>query len=149
MAMLYHVTISSENADEIKLDTESKVTLSEVKIMFDTIDNNVIKKGAGMLARITIKGTITDDEKAKGSILGLFYWSKSEDSDEWYRTVDVSIMRDKDKPYRKYRFERMFVVDYTETYTAATSSSQSSQETTVFELVLTQDGGNFETITSF
>ena len=148
--MLCHVTISSESVDEIKLDSENKVTVSEIKIKFDTIDNSVVKKGVGMLARITIKGMITDDEKSKDQILGLFNWSKSEDSDEWYRTVDINIMKDKEKASRKYHFERMFVVDYTEHYTMSSSvQGKSSQETTMFELELTQGENNFESINSF
>ena len=145
--MIYKVKIIAEDKSEILLghkdDKADKNTIKKVAIMFDTIDENVYSKGAGMLARMTIEGDIKDDGKNTDQLIELFNWSKSEESEEQYRTVEVEIWN-KTTRNRVYHFERMFIVDYYEIYCSGNSGNVSSQDATKFVLKLTQQENSFD-----
>ena len=148
--MDYKVKIIAEDGTEIpfghKEEKSDKNTIKKVDIIFDTIDENVYSKGAGMLARLTIEGDIKDDGSNMEQVRGLFNWAKSEESEEQYRTVEVEIWNNTTR-HRVYIFERMFVVDYEEIFDS--SGSTNSQEATKFILKLTQQENNFEKIKTF
>ena len=114
--------------------------------MFDTIDDKVYSKGAGMLARMTIEGDIKDDGSNMDQLIDLFNWAKSEESEEQYRTVEVEIWNSSSRR-RVYNFERMFVVDYNEIYDS--SGGKNTQDATKFVLKLTQKENNFDRAKTF
>ena len=148
--MEYKVKIIAEDGSEITFghneEKKDKNTIKKVDIIFDTIDDNVYSKGAGMLARLTIEGDIKDDGSNMQPLIGLFNWAKSEESEDQYRTVEVEIWNGSTR-HRVYNFERMFVVDYEEVYDS--SGSKNSQEATKFILKLTQQENNFEKVKTF
>ena len=148
--MEYKVKIIAEDGTEIpfghKQEKRDKNTIKKVDIIFDTIDENVYSKGAGMLARLTIEGDIKDDGSNMEQVMGLFNWAKSEESEEQYRTVEVEIWNSTTR-HRVYNFERMFVVDYEEIFDS--SGSTNSQEATKFILKLTQQENNFDKVKTF
>ena len=119
-------------------DKNDKNAIKKVDIKFDTIDENVFSKGAGMLLKMTIEGDIKQDGTTTDKLMGLFNWAKSEESEEQYRTVGVEICNG-DKRHLAYEFKNMFVVDYEEIYDA----SARSQENSKFILKLTQQENNF------
>ena len=147
--MEYKVKIIAEDGKEIKLghgeDKADKNTIKKVDIMFDTIDENVYSKGAGMLAKMTIEGDIKENGTNMEQLIGLFSWAKSEESEEQYRTVEVEIWNNTTR-HRVYNFERMFVVDYEEIYCA---SSKVPQDATKFILKLMQEENNFDKAKTF
>lgn len=148
--MEYKVKIIAEDGSEILFghqgvddDKEVTDTIKKVDIMFDTIDDNVYSKSAGMLARMTIEGDVKTDGENTDQLIALFNWAKSEESEEQYRTVEVEIWN-KTTRHRVYHFERMFVVDYEEIYDKSKKdNNQSEQDATKFILKMTQKENNF------
>ena len=145
--MEYKVKIINEAKEEILFghSEADKNTIKKVDIMFDTIDDDVYSKGAGMLARMTVEGDIKTDGSNTDCLMGLFNWAKSEKSEEQYRTVEVEVW-EKTTRLRVCNFEKMFVVDYEEIYD---SSSKNSQDATKFILKLTQQENNFDKVKTF
>ena len=145
--MEYKVKITANSGDVITLgyDEDGKTTLKLVDIMFDTIDNEVMSKSDGMLAKITIKGDIKEVEAGKGNnikqLIGLFNWSKSSESDEIYRKVEIELWTGSTR-LRCFVLEDMFVVDYNEIYVNGNNKSE-------FVLKLTQLEKSFEKINTF
>lgn len=129
--MDYKVKIIAEDKSEILFEKNIK----KVDIMFDTVEPNVVSKGAGMLARITIIGGIDTEGRNANQLTKLFDWAKSEESEEQYRTVDVEIWNSTTR-HRTFHFERMFVEDYEEEY--------DTQKDTKFTLKLIQQEHNFD-----
>jgi hypothetical protein len=148
--MEYKVKIIAEDGSEILFGyvDDEKSTIKKVAIMFDTLDDNVYRKGSGMLARMTIEGAINDNGIDTDQLIGLFNWSKSEESEEQYRTVEVEIWNGTTR-HRVYHFERMFVVDYHEIYSSGQSGKDSSQDATKFVLKLTQQENKFKAAKTF
>lgn len=144
--MEYKIKIIDEAKGEILFghSEADKNTIKKVDIKFDTIDDNVYSKGAGMLARMTVEGDIKTDGSNTESLRGLFNWAKSEESEEQYRTVEVEVW-EKTTRLRVYNFDKMFVVDYEEIY----DSSKNSQDATKFILKLTQQENNFDKAKTF
>ena len=149
--MEYKVKITANSGDIITLgyDEDGKTTLKLVNIMFDTTDNEVMSKSDGMLAKITIKGDIKEvaaNTKTNNikQLIGLFNWSKSNDSDEIYRKVEIEVWTGTTR-LRCYVFEKMFVVDYKETYIDNSDKDKKSE----FLLELTQLEKSFEEINTF
>ena len=144
--MEYKVKIIDEAKGEILFGHSGadKNAIKKVDIMFDTIDDNVYSKGAGMLARMTVEGDIKTDGSNTDCLMGLFNWAKSEESEEQYRTVEVEVW-EKTTRLRVYNFDKMFVVDYEEIY----DSSKNSQDATKFILKLTQQENNFDKVKTF
>lgn len=127
--MEYKVKITANSGDVITLgyDEDGKTTLKLIDIMFDTIENEVMSKSDGMIAKITLTGDIKEVEPGKGNnikqLIGLFNWAKSNESDEIYRKVEVELWSNKTR-LRCYVFEEMFVVDYNETYSKDKNKSE-------------------------
>lgn len=128
---------------------ENPITLNSnifsAKIWFDTIDDKVLTKSSGVLAKIEIKGRI--DEENPEPYLEMFNWAKDFKTKTLYRKVDLKVYSGTDDAdlYRHYEYGKMFVVDYQETYAA----SQDQEQNGSFTLLLTQKDGNWDDVLSF
>ena len=149
--MEFKVKITSQSGEEILLgDTgNDKNTIKQINITFDTIDENVCRKGDGSLLHLTIIGDIKYDDVEGSTTIGelkkLFEWAKSEDSYELYRTVEIEVYINQ-RPLRSYKFQKMFVEDYRENFYS--SSMRNTDKISGFELRLTQMENNFDKIES-
>lgn len=143
--MEYKIKIISEDNSEIlfghREDGQDKNTIKKVDMIFDTIDENVYSKGAGMLLRVTIEGDLKNEGTNMDQLIDLFNWAKSEESEEQYRTLEIEIWNNKTR-LRVYHFERMFIVDYEEVYDSG--GGKSSQDDSKFILKLIQQENNFD-----
>ena len=143
--ILAKITAEDGSVIELAEDNEQGNFLTSVDIQFNTPDSNVKQKPKAMLAKITITGKIeTNKNDLKPLYKALFDWSKSLDKNQGYRTVDIEIKEDdtNDDSFRKYHFEKMFVVDYREFYSG-------NNEENLFELELLQYENNFKTIETY
>ena len=151
--MFYSVKITSEDGEFVEIGNDNSETsaITDVEIKLDTINNEVKEKAMGMLAKIKIKGVIldsSDNPDSKQKYIDLFNWAKSLSKEKWYRTVEIKIYTDENREevYRKYQFEKVFVVDYFEKYSSSTSKDSKGD---TFELYLTQKENNFKSIDSY
>ena len=150
--MEFKVKITSQTGEEILFghtDTDRN-TIKQIDITFDTIDENVYRKGDGSLLHLTIFGDIKYDDVEDSTTIGehikLFNWAKSEKTEELYRTVKIEVMNN-DNKLRIYEFEKMFVEDYRESFYS--SSMRNTDKISGFELKLTQMENNFDKAKSF
>ena len=150
--MVFIVKITSDDGSVIELGkAEQEINnqgncLTNVNIYMETLDKISKKKSQAMLAKIEVFGKIDAEESKNLKLLykALFDWSKSLDKNQWYRTVDIEIKDDGgNDTFRKYHFEKMFVVDYKEFYDGT------NNENNRFELYLTQQELQFKTIEVF
>lgn len=134
------VVSGGENPIELAKD------VSKVEVFIDTVEDNVMGRASGVLAKLTVKGKI--DEKNSAPFLELFRWSKDFNSDTQYRKVELYIYSGDNESgcYRHYEFGRMFVVDYKEIYP---DSKEKSAQYGSFELNLTQQDDNWDSVESF
>jgi len=150
--MEYKVKITSQTGEEISFgyDANDRNTIKDIEIQFDTIEENVYRKGDGSLLHLKIEGDIKyDDVENKttvGELIKLFNWTRSEKSEELYRTVEIEVWN-KTTRLRAYTFEKMFVEDYAEKYHS--SSQRGTESKSGFELKLTQMENNFDKAISF
>lgn len=117
--------------------------VESVEVFFDTPDDNVTGKSAGILAHITVNGII-DGHDSKPYI-DLFNWAKDFTSEGQYRKVKISIGDSVDSTYRSYEFERMFVVDYKENYISGKDGNQLGK----FSLLMNQEANNLPKAETF
>lgn len=129
-----------ENTIEIAKD------VLQAEIFIDTINNDVMSRANGVLAKLLIKGKI--NEKNSAPSLELFRWSKDFNSDTQYRKVELYVYSGSEETgcYRHYEFGRMFVVDYKETYSDA---KEGASQYGSFELSLTQQDDSWDSVESF
>lgn len=150
--MEYRVKITSQTGEEILLGytKNDKNTIKDIEINFDTIEENVYRKGDGSLLHLKIEGDIKYDDVESlttvDALIKLFDWTRSEKSEELYRTVEIEVWNN-DIRLRAYTFEKMFVEDYTEKYHS--SSQRGAESKSGFELKLTQMENNFDKAISF
>ena len=150
--MEYKVKITSQTGEEILLghSSDDKNTIKDIEIKFDTIEENVYRKGDGSLLHLKIEGDIKYDDVESlttvDALIKLFDWTRSEKSEELYRTVEIEVWNN-DIRLRAYTFEKMFVEDYTEKYHS--SSQRGAESKSGFELKLTQMENNFDKAISF
>lgn len=139
--MSYFKMIVSGGENPIQLDKD----ISEVDVTLDTINNDVMSRSNGVLAKLCVKGSI--DETNSGPFLELFRWATDFNSETQYRKVEVYLYTGSNETggYRRYEFGKMFVVDYQEVYT----SSQDNNQYGSFELYLTQKDDNWDSVESF
>lgn len=145
--MLYTVKItSSDGKDVIQIgkfaeeDKDEISIISGINVMLDTVDENVRQKSNAMLAKLTIYGEIRLEVTDK--LIDLYNWARNPNQNKWYRTVEIEIKSSGEDVVRRYIFEKMFVVDYKETYDKEDNNCQ-------FELVLTQKENNLDNIETF
>ena len=145
--MLYTVKItSSDGKDVIQIgkfaeeDKDEISIISGINVMLDTVDENVRQKSNAMLAKLTIYGEIRLEVTDK--LIDLYNWARNPNQNKWYRTVEIEIKSSGEDVVRRYIFEKMFVVDYKETYDKEDNNCQ-------FEMVLTQKENNLDNIETF
>lgn len=122
---------------------ELKEQITGAEVFMDTINDNVENKSSGMLAKLTLSGKIREQDSA--IFIELFNWSKDFKAKTQYRKVEMAVGGAEDTIYRSYEFGKMFVVDYKETYAADKNQNQTGE----FELKLTQQDDNWESVDSF
>ena len=148
--MIYSIKITSEDGEVIELgnDTEEKSLITDIKIHLDTINDNVSEKAMGMLAKIAVKGIISNSEAAKKKYIDLFKWSKSLSRNQWYRSLVIKSYVDGTQDvHRTYQFDNVFVVDYIEEYSTTTANNDGKKDR--FELYLTQKENNLQNIDTY
>lgn len=146
--MNYYVKITDEAGKSIafgddgfsKESEKQKDEISNVIVYFDTVNDDAKSKNDSMIAKINITGPIKNTSAAK--LIELFNWSIDFKANSEYRTVEIRVYESQNL-LRTYIFERMFVVDYKETYV---SDQQGGSK---FELHLNQEENNLKTISSF
>lgn len=117
--------------------------ITNAEVFMDTINDNVENKSSGMLAKLTLKGKIR--EKDSAIFIDLFNWSKDFRGKTQYRKVEMTVGSAEDTIYRRYEFGKMFVVDYKEIYVSDKNQNQTGE----FELNLTQQDDNWDSVDSF
>ena len=149
--MVYSIKITSQEGEVIEIGTDGEKEtglITDVKIHLDTINDNVSEKAMGMLAKIAIKGLISNDASVKKKYIDMFNWSKSLSKNQWYRTIVIKSYVDENHEdvYRTYQFDNVFVVDYIEEYFATTKDGAPKDH---FELYLTQKENNLKNIETY
>ncbi|MBQ7609323.1 MAG: hypothetical protein IJU76_15350 [Desulfovibrionaceae bacterium] len=107
------VTVEKEGKPTIKLGDENDENITDIVVHLDTIDNNIRDKSGAMLARIIVKGDIKDPTNKK--LADVFDWAKDFTKAGGYRKVTIDI-KEEGTRMRTYRFEDVFVRDYTESF---------------------------------
>lgn len=121
-------------------EEKQKNSITNVEVYMDTIDNNVVDKADAMLAKVNITGVINKETNER--IKQLFLWSL-DNKENIYRDVTI-ILSDQKDIIRTYIFKRMFVVDYKEII-----NNDGNNKNSVFQLFLTQEENNLETIDTY
>ena len=140
--MEYYVKITAEDGKEISFETKTGDTfINSVVIMLDTVDDSVKSKSDAMMAKLVITGAITEDTSKE--LIDVFKWSLENAADKVYRNVSIVLMHNEER-IRRYSFDDMFVVDYTESLAPNGGDIKST-----FELKLTQKINKLKTIETF
>ena len=132
----FKVTISGGD-NPIELGAQVK----KVETFMDTINNDTQSKSGGMLAKLEISGDIRSQDSA--IFVELFKWAKDFKDKTQYRKVEVEVGAAEDSIFRRYEYDKMFVVDYKETYVGE------GREHGSFILNLTQQDDNWGGVESF
>lgn len=147
--MQISVMIKCDGAEDISFgeyggvdvaEEKQKNSITNVEVYMDTIDNNVVDKADAMLAKVNITGVINKETNER--IKQLFLWSL-DNKENIYRDVTI-ILSDQKDIIRTYIFKRMFVVDYKEII-----NNDGNNKNSVFQLFLTQEENNLETIDTY
>ncbi|MBR0260463.1 MAG: hypothetical protein IJQ85_01580 [Selenomonadaceae bacterium] len=149
--MVFIVKITADDGTVIELgkaeqeENNQGNCLTDVNIHLDTIDNDAKQKSSAMLAKIEVFGKIYEESNSKTMYKSLFDWAKSLEKNQWYRTVDIEIKDDGgEETFRKYHFEKVFVVDYKEFY-----GKNNDMKDNHFKLFMTQKENTFKTIETY
>lgn len=120
----YKIEVTCETKEKILLETESdngpgQNNVTELSFAKKTLDH--VKTQANTLhLEFTIKGKI--NEVSKVVLKDVAEWAMDENKNTLYRTVEIFVNDDDtgsietDKIFRHYSFEKMYVVDYVETF---------------------------------
>lgn len=122
---------------------EMREQITGAEVFMDTVNNDVENKSSGMLAKLTLSGKIREQDSS--IFIELFKWAKDFKGKSQYRKVEMEVGGAEDTIYRRYEFGKMFVVDYKENYVDSKDANQTGQ----FELLLTQQGDNWDSVDSF
>lgn len=145
--MLYEVKIEDQDGEEViyignpENDGEDKM-ITDIIVELDTINKQSRQKSNAMLAKIEIVGLL--DRSINDEIIKIFRWAKEQNEDKWYRNIEIKVKTSSGNLYRTYKFENVFILDYTEKYT---DESESNKD--YFTVKLTQKENNFKDITTF
>ena len=146
--MIFSIKITSEDGEVIEIGKEGKEKeknlITNVEVHMDTVNNDARNKSNAMLAKIKIIGKINSE--ISNEVLSLFNWSKELDQKKWYRTIEIKAKSSLDTNFRTYIFEKVFIVDYIESYKAEIEGTSEADQ---FELYLTQQENNFKTIEAY
>ena len=140
----FGVTIESQDGEAITLGGPKDAAITDVKVEFDTIDNNVMSKSNAMVTRIEISGNITEGNNEQ--LQKIFNWAKDFKNSTTYRTVKIVIYGSEEgDELRNYSVTPVFVTDYTEQY----QSKDEKEPGSTFHLKLNQVQSNFENAKTF
>ena len=133
--MRYEVKINDETGkDEIFFDADKK-RISNIDLLMEINNPDVTRRTNAVSAKLIIKGTLDyEDEIQLGNSIKLFNWAIDENSDNWYRSVELKVMTDKKIVKRSYIFKNIFVKDYHEFYIYEKENNAEPH----FELILVQ-----------
>ncbi len=106
----FELVITSDK-EEINIGGDN---IDSVEFLVDTIDENVKDRSENVMNKVTIKGKITPELKVETR--KLLIWSLSKRSEEIYRKVEVTIRVNETNRVRKYVMNKVFCLDYKETF---------------------------------
>lgn len=141
MANGYEVKITQTGGGEIVLGSKA---LSSVQFIIDTTEENVKDRSENIINKVIVKGYITVESKAVTK--DLLLWSLSTKNEEIYRNAEITIHLNETARVRKFTMDKVFCIDYMETFNHGQSNSSSDNNST-FELTFGQRQDNFEGIT--
>lgn len=129
----YELKITQTGGAEIYIDSKN---ISSVEFFVDTIDENVKDRSENVVNKVTVKGSIS--EEIKSATKDLLLWSLAKKSGEVYRSAEITIRINEDKRVRKYIMDKVFCLDYKETFIKDGNST--------YELKFSQRKDNLEGI---
>ena len=132
----YKLTIKSKTETiELNSEREGKPEISSVEFKMNTLDDNTRNRDEAVRAEFRIKGMIT---KENGEVTNqLAKWAMDHDAGTLYRNVELLVDSGTDfsgKTLRRYKFDEMFVIDYTESFGLSEANSDSG----TYELFIAQ-----------
>lgn len=135
----FGITIESQDGEQITLGGVKDSTITDVKVQFDTLDDNVMSKSNAMVARIEIRGNLEDSNNEQ--LQKVFNWAKDFRKTSTYRTVKIVIYDSEEGgELRNYSISPVFVTDYTEEY----QSTDGEERGGLFFLKMNQVQNNFD-----
>lgn len=144
--MFYAVTIEDKAGETINIGKEGvsneKNIIMGIDIKIDTIDDDVRNKSVAMLAKVVIRGEIKSE--INDELKQIFQWAYESSEEKWYRTIKILVKSSEGNILRTYILKNVFVVDYKEFY-----KTDGTNEKSVFELFLTQQENNLNTIDTY
>lgn len=120
-------------------DKSEASMIESVDVFFDTVDNDVKTKQDSMLAKVTIKGKITDTPALTKKLRKLSEWAYDYNSETIYRDICIAVKASGTDFQVVYTLKSVFVVDYKELYGVGKDMDR-------FELRLTQRENHMDEI---
>ncbi|MDO5296539.1 MAG: hypothetical protein Q4F00_07910 [bacterium] len=121
---------------------EEKSLIESVEVFLDTIDDNVMQKSGGMLAKIVIKGKIPENRELASKFKKFSEWARDNSSESQNRDICIGIKADDNNFQCVYYIKKVFVVDYREVYVLDGAKKDGAYDR--FELYLTQVQDNMD-----
>ena len=130
----FELKITQTGGAEIYIDSKN---ITSVEFFVDTIDENVKDRSEDVVNKVTVKGTIS--EEIKSATKDLLLWSLATKSEEVYRSAEITIRINDTTRVRKYTMDKVFCLDYKETFINGKATSN-------YELKFSQRKDNLEGI---
>ena len=138
-----------DNVIEIGGVKEEKPVITSAEVWLDTIDDDTSKKSKAMLARVNIKGKFlsgSEAPKLKEKLRDIFLWAMDFKMSTTYRKVTLTVKEDEETVFRTYEFDKIFVRDYKEIFKNSDEEGSDGDKGGTFELDLTQQDNQLDTI---
>lgn len=132
----FEIIITQTGGGEIYIGSKN---INSVEFFVDTIDENVKDRSEDVVNKVTVTGTITEEIKA--ATKDLLLWSLATKSEEIYRSAEITIRINDTTRVRKYTMDKVFCLDYKETFIKGEGNSN-------FELKFSQRKDNLEGISA-
>ena len=130
----FEVKISQTGGGEIYIDSKN---IKSVEFFVDTINENVKDRSEDIVNKVTITGGISEEIKA--ATKELLLWSLATKAEDIYRSAEITIRINDTTRVRKYTMDKVFCLDYKETFINGSGNS-------TFELKFSQRKDNLEGI---
>ena len=130
----FELKITRTGGEEIYIDSKR---INSVQFFVDTIDENVKDRSEDVVNKVTVVGSITDEIKA--ATKELLLWSLATKSEEIYRSAEITIRINNTQRVRKYTMDKVFCLDYRETFV-------NGKDNSTFVLKFSQRKDNLEGI---
>lgn len=130
----FELKITQTGGTEIYIDSKN---ISSVEFFVDTIDENVKDRSEDVVNKVTVTGSIS--EEIKSATKELLLWSLATKSEEVYRSAEITIRINDTTRVRKYTMDKVFCLDYKETFFNGGQNSN-------YELKFSQRKDNLEGI---